>query len=148
MLNKVILQGRIGQDLELKQTQSGVSVVTFNIACDRNFSKDKVTDWFSIVAWRNTAEFIAKYFKKGDSILIAGELQTRSFEDKQGNKRTVTEVVASEAFFCGTKNESEGKNTPTTSNANTEENRGTYMPSAYGGQTQVEEVYVDDDIPF
>ena len=146
MLNKVIIQGRIGQDIELKQTQSGVSVVTFNIACDRNFSKDKVTDWFTIVAWRNTAEFIGKYFKNGDAILLSGELQTRSFEDKQGNKRTVTEVVASEAFFCGTKTKAEGKNTPMKNNAPTEP----YMPSAYGGtQTQFEEVNEDDEsIPF
>ena len=144
MLNKVIVQGRIGQDIELKQTQSGVSVVTFNIACDRNFSKDKVTDWFTIVAWRNTAEFIGKYFKKGDSIILCGELQTRSYEDKQGNKRTATEVVASEAFFCGTKSEAEGKNTPMKNNAHTEP----YMPSAYGGQTQFEEVNEDEDIPF
>lgn len=145
-MNKIVILGRIGQDIELKQTQSGVSVVTFNIACDRNFSKDKVTDWFTIVAWRNTAEFIGKYFKKGDSILLSGELQTRSFEDKQGNKRTVTEVVASEAFFCGTKNEAEGKNTPTTQNANTDP----YMPFAYGGkQTQFEEINAEDeDIPF
>ena len=95
-LNKVIIQGRIGADLELKKTPSDIAVTSFNIAVDRKGTKDKVTDWISIVAWRQTAEFICKYFKKGSEIIIVGELQTRTWTDSQNNKRTVVECHGAE----------------------------------------------------
>ena len=136
--NKVILMGRLTANPELKQTQSGVAVTSFNIAVDRKV-KDSSCDFFTINAWRQTAEFICKYFKKGQAILICGELQTRSWTDSNGQKRTVTEVVASEATFCEAKRESEGNSAPTYSNGS----QGKFEPSPYIPQT-----YTDPDLPF
>lgn len=106
-MNLAVLMGRITKDLELKNTQSGVSVLSFTIAVDRKFKDqngDKVTDYHNIVAWRNTAEFIAKYFGKGRMICVVGELQNRQYE-VDGQKRTVTELVANDAYFTGEKRE-------------------------------------------
>lgn len=112
MLNKVILQGRLVADPELRRTQSGVAVVSFRIACDRNYkSKDQnaqTADFISIVAWRQTAEFISRYFTKGSMILIDGTLQVREYTDRDNNRRFVTEVVAENVNFCGSKRESGG----------------------------------------
>lgn len=108
MLNSVNLMGRLTADPELKQTANGISVTSFSIAADRAYTpkgQDKQTDFINIVAWRQTAEFISKYFKKGQMIALEGTIQTRSYEDKQGNKRTAFEVVAGRAHFCGSKNE-------------------------------------------
>lgn len=117
--NKVVLMGRIATAPELKQTQSGAMVTSFNIAVDRRYGKseEKQTDFFTIQAWRQTAEFICKYFGKGSLILICGELQTRSWVDNLGQKRTVTEVVANEVSFCEAKKNNEGNYTPATENA-------------------------------
>lgn len=106
-LNKVILGGRLTADIELKQTQSGVSTTTFSIAVNRKANKDQEqqADFITCVAWRNTAEFISKYFKKGSSICVAGETITRNWQDANGNKRYATEVLVSEAFFVDGKNE-------------------------------------------
>lgn len=108
MLNNVILMGRVACDIELRTTTSGKSVATFRIAVDRSYSKDgkKEADFITIVAWGNTADFVSKWHKKGDMIAIRGEIQTRSYEDKSGNKRTAFEVVAREVSFCGGKNDS------------------------------------------
>ena len=106
--NKVILGGRIARDPELKTTQSGLSVTQFSIAVNRKSTKDQQapqTDFINVTAWRNTAEFITKFFRKGSSICIVGSLQTRSFTDKTGSKREVTEVVADEAYFVDSKQE-------------------------------------------
>lgn len=106
--NKVILGGRIAIDPELKTTQSGLSVTQFSIAVNRKSTKDQQTpqaDFFNVTAWRNTAEFITKFFRKGSSICITGSLQTRSFTDKNGAKREVTEVLADEAYFVDSKQE-------------------------------------------
>lgn len=108
MLNRVILQGRLGAEPELKATPSGVEVVTVNVACDRD-RKDangqRQTDWVTVTAWRQTAKFLSQYFQKGNSILVEGRLQTRSYTDKEGNKRTAFEVVADNVHFCGSKTE-------------------------------------------
>ena len=100
-LNKVILGGRLTADPELKQTPQGVSVTQFSLAVNRRPAKDKetLTDFITVVAWRQTAEFICKFFKKGSSICISGSVQTRSWIDQQNNKRYATEVVADEAYF-------------------------------------------------
>ena len=106
--NKVILGGRIARDPELKTTQSGLSVTQFSIAVNRKSTKDQQTpqaDFINVTAWRNTAEFITKFFRKGNSICIVGSIQTRSFTDKTGSKREVTEVVADEAYFVDSKQE-------------------------------------------
>lgn len=108
MINSVVLMGRIVNDLELKTTQSGLSVVSFRIAVDRKYSKgEKQTDFFDVVAWRNQAEFICKYFHKGSLIALEGELQTRSFQTKDGTNRTVTEVLANNVSFTGERNTGE-----------------------------------------
>lgn len=106
MLNNVTLMGRLAAQPELRTTTSGVSVCSFTVACNRNFAKpgeDAQTDWVDCVAWRQTAEFISKYFNKGSMIAIVGSLQTRNYEDKQGNKRKATEVVVSNAYFAESK---------------------------------------------
>lgn len=106
MLNKAILMGRLTTDPEHKQTASGVSVVSFSIAVDRNFSNadgSRQTDFINIVAWRSTADFICKYFSKGRMIVVEGAIQTRNYEDKNGNKRTAFEVVADQVYFGDSK---------------------------------------------
>ena len=112
-MNKVILMGRLTSDPELRQTNSGLSLCNFSIAVNRRFNKDE-TDFFNCVAWRQTAEFISKYFIKGQQILLIGELNNESFTDKCGNKRTVTKVVVDEVNFCGSKSEGgANQSTPT-----------------------------------
>lgn len=109
MLNHIVIMGRLGKDPELRRTQSGVAVATFNVAVDRDF-KDKATgqratDWITCVAWRGTAEFVEKYFAKGSQVLVAGRLQMREWTDKDGNKRISAEVQAEYVYFAGAKTE-------------------------------------------
>jgi len=106
MYNKVIMLGRITQDLELKTTPTGVSVLSFSIAVDRRFQnkgEEKKSDFFNCVAWRNEAEFISRFWTKGRPILIEGELQNRSYVDKNGNTRYITEIIVDRATFTGDK---------------------------------------------
>ena len=107
-MNKVILMGRMVKDPELKYTPSNVAVVTFPIAVDRRFQKqgeERQADFINIVAWRTTAEFVSKWFKKGQLIALRGSIQTRNWEDSEGVKHYVTEVVADEVYFAGGKKE-------------------------------------------
>ena len=107
-MNNVVLVGRLTRDPELRYTPSNVAVVTFSIAVDRNFvraGEEKKTDFINVVAWRQQADFVTKYFRKGSMIAVQGSIQTRAYEDKQGNKRTAVEVVADNVSFCGSKNE-------------------------------------------
>ena len=106
MLNKVILMGRLTKEPELKTTQQGVSVCTFSIAVDRGFARqgeEKQTDFINIVAWRSTAEFASKYFTKGQMISLVGRIQTRNYEDNEGKRVYVTEVIADEVYFAESK---------------------------------------------
>lgn len=107
-LNKVVLCGRLTSDIELKQTLTGVSVISFTLAVNRKYQAEgqQQTDFINCVAWRQTAEFISKYFKKGSSLCITGSIQVRSWQDSNGNKRYATEVVADEAMFVDSKSES------------------------------------------
>lgn len=103
MLNRAILMGRLTRDPELKQTPNNVSVATFSLAVDRNYQADKdnkQTDFINIVAWRHTAEFVKKHFTKGQLVAVEGSIQTRSYQDKDGNNRTVFEVVADHVYFA------------------------------------------------
>ena len=100
--NKVILVGRLTSDPVLKSTQSGVSITTFRLAVDRQ-TQERQTDFLDIVAWRNSAEFAARNFQKGQEILVEGKIQTRSYEDRDGNKRTAVEVVVDNFSFVGSK---------------------------------------------
>ena len=102
-MNIVALIGRLVATPELKKTPSGVSVSTFSVAVKRERSKDDETDFFECVAWNQTAEFITKYFNKGDNIGLQGHLQARQWEDKQGQRRKTFEVIVDRASFCGSK---------------------------------------------
>lgn len=107
--NKVILGGRLTADPELKTTPSGVSVTTFNVAVNRKITREgeeQQADFFSVTAWRQTAEFITRYFRKGSSICVTGSLENRSWTDQQGQKRFATSINADEAFFVDKKEES------------------------------------------
>lgn len=101
MLNNITVQGRLVRDPELKTTTNGFSVTSFTIACERNYQQNgqKITDFIDCVAWRNLAERICKYWSKGKEIVLVGSLESRKWEDKQGNKRTAWEVKAQEAYF-------------------------------------------------
>jgi len=105
MLNQINLMGRLTRDVDFKTTNSGTSVAAFTVACDRDIKgSDGVTaDFINVVAWRQTAEFVAKYFSKGSMIAVSGRLTTRSYEDKQGNKRTAVEVIADHCYFAESK---------------------------------------------
>ena len=107
MLNRIILMGRLVADPELRQTPNGISVATFSIAVDRNYqakgSNERQTDFINCVAWRQTGEFISRYFSKGRMIAVEGSLQTRSYEDKTGAKRTAYDVVVDQAYFADSK---------------------------------------------
>lgn len=106
MLNIVALMGRLVYDPELKTTQNGTNVCSFRIAVDRSFTRqgeERKADFIDVTAWRQTAEFVSKYFQKGSMIAIEGSLQTRQYQDKNGNNRTATDVLASQVSFCGGK---------------------------------------------
>ncbi|HWP51351.1 MAG TPA: single-stranded DNA-binding protein [Clostridia bacterium] len=141
MYNKAILIGRLVADPEMRTTPNGVNVATFRIAVDR-FTKgaEKKADFISIVCWRQQAEFVSRYFSKGKAIGIEGSIQTRDYNDKEGNKRYAFEVVADRVFFVESKNASGG--TPTGPVAN----EGVSYASGSAGDFQV--VDNDDDLPF
>lgn len=140
-MNKVILLGRMVKDAELKYTPSNVAVASFTVAVDRKFAKqgeEKQADFINVVAWRNTAEFVSKYFTKGQMIALCGSIQVRNWEDSEGNKHYVTEVIADEVYFAGKK---EADATP----------KAAAKPSANLqalAQNDFVEVEQDDDLPF
>lgn len=145
--NKVILIGNLVADPELKQTQSGVSVTSFSIAVSRKFVRDNAerqTDFFNIVCWRNTAEFVTKYFSKGKSILVCGQLQSRNWTDADGRKHYVVEVVAEEVSFVERKSDTTPTEAAPTPSASGE--TGPYIESAT--DTNFEEMASDEDLPF
>ena len=110
MLNKVILMGRFTRDPELRSTPQGVTTCSFSIAVDRNFvrqGEERKADFINCVAWRQTAEFISKYFRKGSMVALEGSLQTRSWDDQDGKKRYATDVVVSQVYFAESKRDSQ-----------------------------------------
>ena len=111
MLNKVILMGRFTRDPELRSTPQGISTCSFSLAVDRNFvrqGEERKADFINCVAWRQTAEFISKYFTKGSLIAVEGSIQTRSWDDNEGKKRYATEVIVNQAYFAEGKRDSQG----------------------------------------
>lgn len=143
MLNCVTLMGRLTADPELRTTTTGRSVCTFSMAVERSYAKageQRQTDFINIVAWENTANFVSRYFAKGSMIAIQGSIQTRPYEDKNGNKRTAFEVVAREVSFCGSKAET-GTTAPVSPAAPAPSYQ-TAVPSDF------EEITDDDDLPF
>ena len=151
-INKVILGGRLTADTELKTTPSGVSVCTFGLAVNRKYSKEgeQTTDFINCVAWRTTAEFISRYFKKGSSLCVVGNIQTRNWEDPQTKqKRYATEVIVDEAMFVDSKGENSASEARSANVGNTQ---GGYIPEAYSTGSAVGANFVpmgnDDDLPF
>lgn len=141
-LNKVILIGHLTADPELKQTTSGISFTSFSIGITRRFQKSgeqPQSDFINIIAWRTTAEFISKYFRKGNAICICGSLQTRSYTANDGSKRYVTEVVADEASFVERKSDSAPK---------TDDYQAPAFSTGAAEAPKFEEVSGDDDLPF
>jgi single-strand DNA-binding protein len=144
MLNKVILMGRLTRDPELKYTPANVAVCSFTIAVDRRFVKQgeqRQADFINIVTWRTTAEFVAKYFTKGQMINVCGSLQTRTWDDANGVKHYATEVIADEINFCGDNR-----------NSNIQ-NGSSQVPPPFGGSQHMQNdgfapVDTDDDLPF
>lgn len=113
MLNNVILMGRVTRDLELRRTGSGTAVTSFSLAVERDFktqSGEKETDFFDVVAWRNTAEFACKYLTKGQMVVVSGSMQNRDWTDRDGGKRRTTEVIANHIYFAGTKPQADSPN--------------------------------------
>ena len=112
MLNRIILMGRLARDPELRHTQTGTPVASFRLAVDRDFKDkttgEKATDWIDVVAWRQTAEFVSRYFTKGRMAVVEGRLQMRDWTDKEGNKRTSAEVVADNVYFGDSKRDGDG----------------------------------------
>ena len=124
MLNKIFIMGRLTRDPELRRTGSGIAVASFTVAVDRDFGGrdggEKETDFIDCVAWRQTGEFVSKYFTKGRMIVVSGRLQIRSWTDKDGNKRRTAEVVADNCYFGDSKRDAEG---------------GSYGGNTYGGNS-------------
>ena len=124
MLNHIVIMGRLTRDPELRRTGSGIAVASFSVAVERDFSGrdggEKETDFIDCVAWRQTGEFVSKYFTKGRMIVVSGRLQIRSWTDKDGNKRRTAEVVADNCYFGDSKRDAEG---------------GSYGGNTYGGNS-------------
>ncbi len=152
--NKVILGGRITADPELRQTPNGIQVTSFSIAVNRrssssNTEQQQTADFINCVAWRNTAEFISRYFRKGSSICVLGSIQTRTWTDQQGQKRYSTDVVVDEAHFVDSKSENPASRASTGA---------PYAPESYNpipsyasssdSAPKFEEMSNDDDLPF
>ena len=146
--NKVILGGRLTADPELKQTQSGIAVVSFSVAVNRRYTKNSgqqsETDFFNVTAWRQTAEFVSRYFKKGSSICVVGTIQNSTWTDQQGAKHYATDIIADEISFVDSRNDSQGASA-------------SYTPDAYNSPSfssdasaapKFEELKTDDDLPF
>ena len=149
--NKVILIGNMTADPELKQTTGGISVCSFSIAVNRRFARaeqgQQNVDFINVVTWRQQAEFVSRYFKKGNPILICGQIQTRNWTDNQGQKRYATEVIADEVSFVASQAQTAAGSAAPAGNG--------YTPDAYGAPTYTsaptpsfEEIPNDGDLPF
>ena len=139
MLNKIFLMGRLTRDPELRRTGSGTAVSSFSIAVDRDFKGqggEKETDFIDIVAWRNTAEFVSKYFTKGRMAVVEGRLQIRDWKDKEGNNRRSAEVVADNVYFGDSKRDGDAP-------------VGSYAGGQMANSSEFNEIDEDDDeLPF
>lgn len=150
MLNKIVMMGRLTRDPELRQTQSGNSVVSFTLACDRDFAAqgaEKETDFVDIVAWRGTAEFVSKYFSKGRMAVVSGRLQIRNWEDKDGNKRKTAEIVAESVYFGDSKRDGQNASAAAPASAEFTQLPDT-TPVPFSGSDMQQIGLDDDDLPF
>ena len=164
--NKVILGGRLTADPELKTTPSGISVTSFTVAVNRNFrsksGEEPQADFLNVTAWRQTAEFITRYFRKASSICVVGSIQTRSWTDQNGQKRFATEIVADEAFFVDAKSESPLAVQQAAAGYQAAAQAPSYVPDGYAannasagagsyqnaGAPKFEDLSDDDELPF
>lgn len=151
MLNKVILMGRLTRDPELRHTQADVPVASFSLAVDRGFSRrdenQQNVDYINIVAWRSTAEFVSKWFSKGQLVAVSGRLQVRSYKDRDGNNRTACEVVADEVFFAESKRDSSASAPSFASAPSAASDTGAFNSVSSG--SDFEELVGDDgELPF
>lgn len=160
-MNKVILVGRLTADPELRTTQSGIPVCSFTVAVDRQFSSqsgERQADFIPCVAWRKQAEFVSKYFNKGKLIGVDGTLQSRKYEDQQGNKRTAYEVICDNTSFVGSKAESGGSGASSSFGGgydaapapSVSAPRQSAAPAPYqsGSADDFQEITSDEDLPF
>ena len=143
MLNKVVVMGRLTRDPEIKKVNNDVSVCSFSIACDRDIvnkqSNERETDFFDVTAWRSTADFVGKYFGKGRMIVVVGRLQKRSYTDKDGNNRSVVDIIAESVYFGDSKKDSDSSNSVSAP--------ASYAPPAQGNDfAQMEDD--DSELPF
>ena len=163
MLNKVILMGRLTRDPELRATAADISVATFTLAVDRGVKRpepgevrtQQTVDFINIVAWRNTAEFVCRWFKKGQLVAVSGKLQVRNYEDREGNKRIATEVVADEVFFAEKKSVGRDPSTAPAGFAQDDTERvetytGAELTADRDGFAEMYQEYIGDDgeLPF
>ena len=156
MLNVAAIMGRLVADPELRHTPNDIAVTTFTLAVDRSYSRagtERQTDFIDVVAWRQTAEFVCKYFSKGRMMAVTGSIQTRNYEDKQGNKRKAFEIVANDVSFADSKRDSSGSAPGSYDSAPAVQQR----PAAYsepapayscGSNEDFVEILGDDDLPF
>ncbi len=154
-MNKAILVGRLTADPELKSTPNGVNVCSFSVAVDRRFvraGEERKADFINCVAWRQTAEFISRFFSKGRMIGLVGSIQTRTYNDRDGNKRYATEVVVDEAYFTESKGNNagapQGERTNTWNNAPAAEPTNNFGAASDFDQNDFMPSMSDDDLPF
>ncbi len=155
MLNNVVLMGRLTADPELRHTSNGVAVTSFTLAVNRSYAKagtERATDFIDIVAWRNTAEFVTKYFAKGQLVALEGSIQTRTYQDKDGNNRKAFEIIANNVHFAEAKREGAPRADYGSSSSTGEEaykHQGAAAPSfENGSDDDFKEIPADDDLPF
>lgn len=159
MLNHIVLMGRLTRDPELRRTQNGIAVASFSLAVDRDYGSrdggEKQTDFIDIVAWRNTAEFVSKYFTKGRMAVVTGRLQIRDWTDKEGGKRRSAEVVADNVYFGDSKRDNASSGGSYSGNSGYSGGNGYSNAPAYGNSydapaisTSFSEVDDDGELPF
>ena len=149
MLNNVSLMGRLVADPELRHTPNDIAVSSFTLAVNRNYVKsgtERQTDFIDIVVWRSTAEFVSKYFHKGQLVAVQGSIQTRLYQDKDGNKRKSFEIVADNVYFAESKRDSYSSESSYSSNNSYEQNQSNSYSNGETGDFQ--EIPLDDDLPF
>lgn len=155
MMNVVAIMGRLVADPQMRQTNTGRNVASFRIACDRgrkDANGQSQADFFDIVAWERTAEFVCRYFQKGSMIAIDGRLQSRQYQDKTGNNRTAIEIVANNVNFTGSKSQNSGMGAPAPAPAPAEFSRPAAQPAApsYSAGSNDDFALIEDegDLPF
>lgn len=144
-MNSIHIKGRLTRDPETRHTDSGKSVTNFSVAVNRRFQRDKA-DFFNVTAWEKTGEFVDKYFRKGNEIIVEGEMQSREYTDRDGNKRIAWELIAGNVEFCGGKSDSSQPATQPPQPPHT--SAAAYQPNINPDPGDFQEIPTDDDLPF